>query len=1079
VLSLELRFDRLLERLVRFCIEDVGAERAILALDEGGLVIRATASALGEVTLGSTPLRASTSAPASILEHVLRSGDIVVLDEASRDHRFSADPYFSKHSLKSALALPIGRPENPLGVMFFQNIRAPEAFSADRLEELRRLSSEMGVALENSLLYEECRLAEFQLRLLSKVSAVLAESLDFEACLAKVGAVVVPAIADWCIVDVRDRGKLRPVVFTHADPEKVSLVRALREKHPIDTNSAQPEATVLRSGSPLLVPEVTREFISAAAGNEEQLRLIEALEPHSLIIVPLVNQKRTLGSAMFVRSQPGKYYSTEDVALAEELGRRMAQTLDNARLHRELKQAVRQRIARDRYIRMTFRQLPGSVWTTDRNLRFTYVTGRVRQEVRPQPEAGMTLFEFLGTKNPTDASIAHHLAALSGEPQSYQYKFKGRWYAVLLEPLRDTHGQVTGCVGIAFDVTEQRETQERLERDDVRLAEAQRVAHIGSFEWDIATNVVTWSDELHRIYGLEPGQFEGTYEAFLQHVAPSDGESTKTVVLDALRNLKPFAYEHRIIRSDGSVRIVHTRGDVIKDEHGKPTRLVGSCWDITDLRNAIGNLERERSLSEATIEATADGLLVVNRTGNVIAYNQRFLALWRIPAELAQQRDDEKLLAFVLEQLEDPNSFLSAVHELYEHPDRESFDVLRFKDGRVFERYSIPQRVNADIVGRVWSFRDVTERERLFRRAVFLSDATRLLASLDVEPALDSVAHMAVPYMGDVCAVDLLGNGGPRRLLVVSRDPTQLVNPELHSAVLAGNTAIYSIGPRSCLAVPLLVKGVVIGALTFISARTRRYTPQDLELAEELARRAALSAENARLYQGAQEALQARDEFLSIAAHEIRGPITSIHMSIQTLQKGKVPPAVMPKVLEIIEREDRRLARFVDELLDLGSIRTGRIHFHFEQVDLGNLVREVSSRLGAELARTGSSLSITSQGRPIGQWDRFRLEQVVTNLLMNAIKFGLGKPIVVDVSEQEGNTTLVVKDQGIGIPPEMLEKIFKPFERAESVRHYGGLGLGLFIAQTIVKSLGGAIQVQSQRNVGSTFTVEFPKVKAA
>jgi PAS domain S-box-containing protein len=739
---------------------------------------------------------------------------------------------------------------------------------------------------------------------------------------------------------------------------------------------------------------------------------------------------------------------------------------------------MQQRIDRDRYIKMAFRQLPGAVWTTDRDLRFSYVTGRAMQEVSPRPQAGMSLFEFLGTNDPTNVAIAHHLAALSGERQSFQYKFGDRWYAVLLEPLRDEHGGVVGCLGTAFDVTEQRATQERVARSEARLEEAQRVAHVGSFEWDIADNVVTWSDELHRIYGLEPGQFGRTYEAFLERVDPRDVEYTQSVVFDAVRKAKPFVYDHRIVRADGSVRMLHTQGDVITDENGKAVRLVGSCWDVTDLKEAISNLNYAGSLLEATIEATADGILVVDCKGKVTAHNQRFLTLWRIPTELAQQGNDEKLLAFVLDQLEDREGFMSHVRELYDHPDRESFDVLRFKDGRVFERYSLPQRVNADIVGRVWSFRDVTDRERLFRRALFLADATRLLASLDVEPALDGVAHLAVPYIGDVCAVDLFGNGAPRRLLVVSRDPMLPINPELHSCVLAGHSVIYAAGPRSCMVVPLIVKGDVIGALTFIAAHTRpRFTTQDLELADELARRAALSVENARLFHGAQEALLSRDEFLSIAAHEIRGPITSIHMAVQGLQKGKVPTSAMPKMLEIIEREDWRLARFVDELLDLCRIRTGRLHFIFEQVDLSQVVHEVSSRLSGELAQTGSSLSITSEGRPIGQWDRFRLEQVVMNLLSNAMKFGLGKPIIVSVREQEGVTTLVVKDEGIGIAPEMLDRIFKPFERAESVRHYGGLGLGLFIVGTIVKSFGGAIRVESERNVGSTFTVELPKVK--
>ena len=736
--------------------------------------------------------------------------------------------------------------------------------------------------------------------------------------------------------------------------------------------------------------------------------------------------------------------------------------------------------ASDRYQRIVFRQVPGAIWATDRDLRIRYALGRVRAMtgVDARQAIGMTIQEFVGARDPTEPAVAHHLASLAGLAQSFRYEFRRRWFEVLVEPLKGEQGQILGCVGAAIDATERRAFEVELAASRRRIEEAQRVAHVGSFEWDVEPNVVTWSDELHRIYGIERGQFKGTYEAFLERVHPDDLAYTKNVVFDAFRNIKPFVYDHRIVRPDGGVRMLHTRGDVIADERGKPLRIVGSCWDVTELKDTTRNLERALSLLQATINATADGLLVVDREGKVTAHNQRFVTLWQIPPELAEQRDDERLLAFVLDQLEDPDGFVRGVRELYGLPDRESFDTLRFKDGRVFERYSTPQRIGEQIVGRVWSFRDVTERERLFRRAVFLADTTRLLGSLDVEPALDSVAHMAVPYLGDGCAVDLLGNGGPRRLLAWSRDPARPIVPELHSAILAGHPAIYALGPLSYLAVPLVVKDAVIGAMTFVAPPSRRYTTQDLELAQELARRAALSVENARLYQSTQEAVQARDEFLSIVAHEIRGPITSIHLAVQNLEKGKLPAPANLKVLEIIERQDRRLATFVDELLDLGRIRTGRLDFTFEEVDLGTVVRDVAARLGAEVTKSGSSLSITTGGRPVGQWDRFRLDQVVTNLLLNAIKFGLGKPIEITVRAQQVGAMLTIRDQGVGIPPEMQEQIFKPFERAVPSRHYGGLGLGLYIVRTIVEGLGGTVRVESKHHAGSTFTVELPQIRS-
>jgi len=258
----------------------------------------------------------------------------------------------------------------------------------------------------------------------------------------------------------------------------------------------------------------------------------------------------------------------------------------------------------------------------------------------------------------------------------------------------------------------------------------------------------------------------------------------------------------------------------------------------------------------------------------------------------------------------------------------------------------------------------------------------------------------------------------------------------------------------------------------------RRYLKSDLEFAETLASRAALSVASARLYRKAQEALKTRDEFLTIAAHEIRGPVTSIHLAVQGLNTGKVSPAAMKKVLDIIEHEDQRLRRFADELLDLDRIQTGQMCFNCEEVDLGDVVRDAVSSLGPELARSGSALSIATEGHPAGQWDRYGLTQVATNLLSNAIKFGEGKPITVTVREHEGRTTFEVKDQGIGMQPETLGRIFNPFERGVSVRNYGGLGLGLYIARTIVEGLGGIIQVESKPQEGSTFTVELRNTRS-
>jgi signal transduction histidine kinase/PAS domain-containing protein len=727
------------------------------------------------------------------------------------------------------------------------------------------------------------------------------------------------------------------------------------------------------------------------------------------------------------------------------------------------------------YLRLIFRQVPGAVWATDRSLRFTYLLGgTLKLDVRnPEELVGTTLYEFVRTTDPVEPVIAHHLAALAGTAQSFQYVRGGHSLEVLVEPLRDDEGAVIGCVGAAIDASEHRDVQERLARTEARLAEAQRVAHVGSFEWEVADDRVVWSDELQRIHGLA-GAPRGTFDELVSRIHPDDRDRVRAALFDAVRQAQPFEFDHRIVRPNGEIRVLHNAGAVVRDESGAAVRVVGSCWDVTVSHETTERLRRSLSLLEATLDATADGILVVDLQGRVVAHNRRFLELWRLPPALAERGDDRAMVSSVSDQLEDPHAFETRVRDLYSRPEQEGFDALRFKDGRAFERHSTPQFVGPDIVGRVWTFRDVTERERMLRQATFLADATRLLASLDIDNALRAVGRLAVPFLGERYAVDLVRNGSLARIVVVPEEWDPDLVPELHTGVLAGHPVVYTARERSHIAVPLVCRDEVRGALSFVAARHRRYTEQDLALVEELGRRAALAVDNARLYDGAREALRSRDEFLSIAAHEIRGPVTSIHLAAQSLLRKSLSPAGIQTALQVIEREDRRLGRFVDDLLDLGRIQTNQLYFNIEEVDLGSVIRGVVSQLSDDAARAGSPVTVTTEGGLKGYWDRTRLQQVVSNLLANAIKFGAGKPIEVAAVREAERIRVSVVDHGIGIDPAVLPKIFDPFERGVGVRHYGGLGLGLHIAKTIVEGLGGTLTGHSRPDEGSAFTIELP-----
>jgi signal transduction histidine kinase len=173
-------------------------------------------------------------------------------------------------------------------------------------------------------------------------------------------------------------------------------------------------------------------------------------------------------------------------------------------------------------------------------------------------------------------------------------------------------------------------------------------------------------------------------------------------------------------------------------------------------------------------------------------------------------------------------------------------------------------------------------------------------------------------------------------------------------------------------------------------------------------------------------------------------------------------------------RQVNRLARLVDELLDVSRIAAGRLELHPEEVELASLVKELAAQLEPERERTGSTLTVHAESPIIGFWDRGRLEQLLTNLISNALKYGAGKPIEVTAAVLDGWVTVRVRDHGIGIAAEDQARIFERFERAVSVRKYGGLGLGLWIVRRIVDALEGRISVESELNTGSCFTVRLP-----
>ncbi|MFY2558673.1 GAF domain-containing protein [Corallococcus terminator] len=402
--------------------------------------------------------------------------------------------------------------------------------------------------------------------------------------------------------------------------------------------------------------------------------------------------------------------------------------------------------------------------------------------------------------------------------------------------------------------------------------------------------------------------------------------------------------------------------------------------------------------------------------------------------------------------------------------------------------------------------------ERLF----FLLEASRALAEHldDVEWTLEHVARVAASSVASSCLVELVGPDGSLRcvasahqepsrdasvlsvlggegVLSLSRECFQSGEPRFVPDVDAAlcerlsessehqRALLEALRPASLLVVPVRTRGRTLGVITLgTSPPQRPLAMSDVSMMEELARRVAVALENASLYRDAQAAVRLRDEFLSVASHELKTPLTSLKLqhglidrSLGSDSREKVAPR-----LSTAMRQVQRLASLVDHLLDVSRVSLGRLALEPTEVDLGQAVLDAVERMEEVFAVAGCSVRVDIPEPLQGRWDSLRLDQVLVNLLTNAAKYGAGRPVQVTASTADGDQVrLSVRDEGIGISETALPRLFGRFERAVSERHYGGLGLGLYISRQIVEAMGGRIEVESREGVGSVFTVHLPR----
>jgi PAS domain S-box-containing protein len=393
---------------------------------------------------------------------------------------------------------------------------------------------------------------------------------------------------------------------------------------------------------------------------------------------------------------------------------------------------------KDEALRAILLQVPLVLWTTDRDLRFTDTMGSELELLSQEPGdvSGMNLFSYFRTTDPEFEPIAAHARALAGESVTYEITWKQRTFQTHVEPLRDAAGAIQGVIGVAFDITERKRAQEELHESVALLKATIDATADAILVVDANGGIVNFNRRFVDLWGI-PADV----------VARRDDTVAMASVLDKLVN--PAAFVKKVMSvyahpDAGSHDVVELKDGRLIERDSLPQlvdgRAAGRVWsfrDVTERKQAEEGIEQTLSLLKATVEASGNGILVVDNGGRIVSFNRKYVEMWHIPDGMMAGRDDKEVTAFVLDQLRDPERFVQKVQTLNAQTEAKSYDWLDFKDGRMFERYSSPQKIAGRTVGRVWSFHDVTRirlmEDTIRRHARAFDHISDAVITLDLE----------------------------------------------------------------------------------------------------------------------------------------------------------------------------------------------------------------------------------------------------------------------------------------------------------------------------------------------------------
>ena len=650
----------------------------------------------------------------------------------------------------------------------------------------------------------------------------------------------------------------------------------------------------------------------------------------------------------------------------------------------------------------------------------------------------------------------------------------GRIVEIRRSPLPDG-----GMIAVTTDVTDRHEAAEALRHSEQRFRDIAEIASDWFWEMDADLRFSYFSDRNREMLGFDMASILGKRRT---DVTPENIDAKKWQDhLDDLAAHRPFQDFRYDIRPPGAdMRHISISGKPVFGSGGQFLGYRGVGRDVTRENAAETALRANVSLLQATLDATADGIMVAALDRRLQAFNQRFVEMFALPDNLLASRDGWKVRDWIASLTEEPDVFFSDVERIYAEPDKEFHSTLKLKDGRIIERYTRPQYLGNAIVGRVISFRDTTDQirtaEELHSQKTLLETVFRDVPDAMVLVDADRRIRMCNPAFTRVFGFetdDVIGRtaeflyendevyqrDGCARIVAAGDailDPCIIPYRHKNGEVFPGETVASSLRAQN---------GDIIGFIAVI---------------RDVGARIKAEAERLEALELAEEANRAKSAFLANVSHDLRTPLNAVLGFAEIIKQQLLGPVGHPKYVEYakdIRDSGTYLLDLVNDLLDISTIEAGQRAIRRESIRLAPFFAECTKAATARVTN-GAIVGVNLDPEtPSLKADRRALKQVILNLLSNALKFTPPEGKIVLSARRAGDqTTFSVADTGKGIPKENLKNITRAFERGQSSAYAtaDGTGLGLAIARSLVELHGGELTIDSEVGKGTEVAFSIP-----